>query len=214
MKKLLLITAFCFGLSANAQTVEEAKKAIEVNDTGTAERALEKITQNEPNNHEACFLLSKLYLKKGNFDGCFEMINKAINLSPNNNDYHWIKAKASLRSNSSENDFKTAIDELNFIITNSGSSGKFYATLGFTYYEYASKFTEPVKINGIKSNNEVLGKDNSNINDVYNEGIKLCELAKLNYQKAIELDKTKAEDYGFKIKEIDNYIIKIKGKLK
>ena len=84
MKKLLLLVTFCIGLSINAQTLEEAKKAIEVNDTGTAERTLEKIIQNEPSNHEAYYLISKLYLKKGNFDGCFEMINKAINLNQNN----------------------------------------------------------------------------------------------------------------------------------
>jgi Tfp pilus assembly protein PilF len=212
MKKLLLLVTFCLGLSINAQTLEEAKKAIEVNDTGTAERTLEKIIQNEPSNHEAYYFISKLYLKKGNFDGCFEMINKAINLSQNNNDYHWVKVKASLRSNSSEKDFKTAIDELNFIINNSGSSSKAFATLGFTYYEYAGKFTEASKINGIKSSNDILDKDNSNIDEVYNEGVKLCELAKLNYQKAIELDKQKAEDYGYKIKEIDRYIAKLKAK--
>lgn len=208
MKKLLLLVAICFGLSTNAQTLEEAKKAIEVNDTGTAERTLEKIIQNEPSNHEAYYLISKLYLKKGNFDGCFEMINKAINLNQNNNDYHWVKAKASLRSNSSENDFKTAIDELNFIINNSGSSSKVFATLGFTYYEYAGKFTEQTKINGI------ISSGNGSVNEVYNEGLKLCELAKLNYQKAIEFDKAKAEDYGYKIKEIDNYIAKLKSKIK
>ena len=50
------------------------------------------------------------------------------------------------------------------------------------------------------------------IDEVYNEGVKLCELAKLNYQKAIELDKQKAEDYGYKIKEIDRYIAKLKAK--
>lgn len=84
--------------------------------------------------------------------------------------------------------------------------------LGFTYYEYAGKFTEASKINGIKSSNDILDKDNSNIDEVYNEGVKLCELAKLNYQKAIELDKQKAEDYGYKIKEIDRYIAKLKAK--
>lgn len=208
MKKLLFLVTFCLGLSINAQTLEEAKKAIEVNDTGTAERTLEKIIQNEPSNHEAYYLISKLYLKKGNFDGCFEMINKAINLSQNNNDYHWVKVKASLRSNSSENDFKTAINELNFIINNSGSSGKAFATLGFTYYEYAGKFTEQTKINAI------ISSGNGSANEVYNEGLKLCELAKLSYQKAIELDKEKAEDYGYKIKEIDNYIAKLKSKIK
>lgn len=208
MKKLLLLVTFCLGLSINAQTLEEAKKAIEVNDTGTAERTLEKIIQNEPSNHEAYYLISKLYLKKGNFDGCFEMINKAINLNQNNNDYHWVKAKASLRSNSSENDFKTAINELNFIINNSGSSGKAFATLGFTYYEYAGKFTEQTKINAI------ISSGNGSVNEVYNEGLKLCELAKSSYQKAIELDKEKAEDYGYKIKEIDNYIAKLKSKIK
>ena len=208
MKKLLLLVTFCLGLSINAQTLEEAKKAIEVNDTGTAERTLEKIIQNEPSNHEAYYLISKLYLKKGNFDGCFEMINKAINLNQNNNDYHWVKAKASLRSNSSENDFKTAINELNFIINNSGSSGKAFATLGFTYYEYAGKFTEQTKINAI------ISSGNGSVNEVYNEGLKLCELAKLNYQKAIEFDKAKSEDYGYKIKEIDNYITKLKSKIK
>lgn len=208
MKKLIFLVAICFGLSTNAQTLEEAKKAIEVNDTGTAEKTLEKIIQNEPSNHEAYYLISKLYLKKGNFDGCFEMINKAINLNQNNNDYHWVKAKASLRSNSSENDFKTAINELNFIINNSGSSGKTFATLGFTYYEYAGKFTEQTKINAI------ISSGNGSVNEVYNEGLKLCELAKLNYQKAIELDKEKAEDYGYKIKEIDNYIAKLKSKIK
>ena len=208
MKKLLFLVTFCLGLSINAQTLEEAKKAIEVNDTGTAERTLEKIIQNEPSNHEAYYLISKLYLKKGNFDGCFEMINKAINLSQNNNDYHWVKAKASLRSNSSENDFKTAINELNFIINNSGSSGKAFATLGFTYYEYAGKFTEQTKINAI------ISSGNGSVNEVYNEGLKLCEFAKLNYQKAIEFDKAKAEDYGYKIKEIDNYITKLKSKIK
>lgn len=206
MKKLLLFITFCFGLLTNAQTLEEAKKAIEVNDTGTAERTLEKIVQNEPSNHEAYYLISKLYLKKGNFDGCFEMINKAIDLSQNNNDYHWVKVKASLRSNSSENDFKIAIDELNFIINNSGSSSKAFATLGFTYYEYAGKFTEQTKINAI------ISSGNGSVNEVYNEGVKLCELAKLNYQKAIELDKQKAEDYGYKIKEIDRYITKLKAK--
>lgn len=206
MKKLLLLVAVCFGLLTNAQTLEEAKKAIEVNDTGTAERTLEKIIQNEPSNHEAYYLISKLYLKKGNFDGCFEMINKAIDLSQNNNDYHWVKVKASLRSNSSENDFKMAIDELNFIINNSGSSSKAFATLGFTYYEYAGKFTEQTKINAI------ISSGNGSVNEVYNEGVKLCELAKLNYQKAIELDKQKAEDYGYKIKEIDRYITKLKAK--
>ena len=41
MKKLLLLVAFCVGLLTNAQTLEEAKKAIEVDDTGTAERTLE-----------------------------------------------------------------------------------------------------------------------------------------------------------------------------
>jgi Tfp pilus assembly protein PilF len=212
MKKLLLLFAFFFTLSINAQTIDEAKKAIEVNDTGTAERTLKKIIENEPSNHEAYYLISKLYLKKGNFDGCFEMINKAINLSQNNNDYHWVKAKASLRSNSSEKDFKTAIDELNFIINNSGSSSKSFATLGFTYYEYANKFTEYTKVNSIKSNNDILDKDNSNIDELYNEGIKFCELAKLNYKKAMELDKEKAEDYGYKIKEIDQYIVKLKAK--
>lgn len=208
MKKLLLFIAFCFGLLTNAQTLEEAKKAIEVNDTGTAERTLEKIIQNEPSNHEAYYLISKLYLKKGNFDGCFEMINKAIDLSQNNNDYHWVKVKASLRSNSSEKDFKMAIDELNFIINNSGSSSKAFATLGFTYYEYVGKFTEQTKINAI------ISSGNGSVNEVYNEGLKLCELAKLNYQKAVEFDKTKAEDYGYKIKEIDNYIAKLKSKIK
>ncbi len=208
MKKLLLLVTFCLGLSINAQTLEEAKKAIEVNDTGTAERTLEKIIQNEPSNHEVYYLISNLYLKKGNFDGCFEMINKAINLNQNNNDYHWVKAKASLRSNSSENDFKTAINELNFIINNSGSSGKAFATLGFTYYEYAGKFTEQTKINAI------ISSGNGSVNEVYNEGLKLCELAKLNYQKAIEFDKAKSEDYGYKIKEIDNYITKLKSKIK
>lgn len=208
MKKLIFLVAICFGLSTNAQTLEEAKKAIDVNDTGTAERTLEKIIQNDPSNHEAYYLISKLYLKKGNFDGCFDMINKAINLNQNNNDYHWVKAKASLRSNSSENDFKTAINELNFIINNSGSSGKAFATLGFTYHEYAGKFTEQTKINAI------ISSGNGSVNEVYNEGLKLCELAKLNYQKAIEFDKAKAEDYGYKIKEIDNYITKLKSKIK
>ncbi|WP_300978912.1 tetratricopeptide repeat protein [Flavobacterium sp.] len=213
MKKiLLLLAAFCVGISTNSQTLEEAKKAIEVNNTGTAERTLEKVIQNEPSNHEAYYLISKLYLKKGNFDDCLVMINKAIDLNQNNSDYRWVKVRASLRSNSSENDLKTAIDELNFIINNSGSSSKAFATLGFTYYEYANKFTEAPKMNSIKSNNDILDRPNNNIKEVYNEGIKLFELAKLNYKKAIELDKEKAEDYGYKIKEADTYITTLKSK--
>lgn len=206
------MAAFCVGISTNSQTLEEAKKAIEVNNTGTAERTLEKVIQNEPSNHEAYYLISKLYLKKGNFDDCLVMINKAIDLNQNNSDYRWVKVRASLRSNSSENDLKTAIDELNFIINNSGSSSKAFATLGFTYYEYANKFTEAPKMNSIKSNNDILDRPNNNIKEVYNEGIKLFELAKLNYKKAIELDKEKAEDYGYKIKEADTYITTLKSK--
>lgn len=160
------------------------------------------------------YLLAKSYLEDAMFYQVINHITKCINLNVNNNEYHWIRARASLTSNADDKAFVTAIDDLNFIIANNGATARVYNALGVAETELGSsifRFKRAKENTGISDDNSSYIKEQT---AYYNEAILHYENAKNAFKKSAEIKPETAGDIKYKIQDSDRNIAKIKEEIK
>lgn len=148
-------------------------------------------------------------LDASNFRKAKENATKAIEFNPQSLDAYWIRSRASLTSSSTEKDFRTAISDLNFIISNGGASAKVYNALGLAETELASyifRFKKPKENKGFSDDNSAFVKEQKAF---FNEAITHYENAKLAYKKAEEINPEEKQNVSFRIKDISKALAEI-----
>jgi tetratricopeptide (TPR) repeat protein len=125
-----LFIIFCLGFFlladityAETSTLEEGKKLIEEEEIEQAKEVLLKVVENQPENAEVNFLLSKVSVMLGDHDGGIKYGKKAVKLDESVSDYHlWLgrahgmqaqrgsKLKAIFRAKRAKNEFEKAVE--------------------------------------------------------------------------------------------------------
>jgi hypothetical protein len=195
MKKLLFLLLPIFGFS---QTVQEAKayfaKDVESYD---GKKILDKIIAKEPNNAEAYYEAAKYYAGKQMMSYVRENINKAIQLSPENTDYRWIRA------NAIKDDFQIGIDDLNFMISKGVETGKVYYQLGVLSYEYAKIIKYQPKLKPDYSPNYRNAENEKILADNKVKVKELLETSKYAFEQYESITGQSAETYFVDLERIE-----------
>lgn len=127
-------------------------------------------------------------LNKKHFSEVNKQIDEAIKLDGENLEYRWIKARANLNSNSSEENFILAIDNLNLIISKGGSSAKVLNALGVAENELAKSirnYHHPKEDQSFKDNDNVKIEQQK----IYEESLSHFKTALQYFTKAEEIVK-------------------------
>jgi predicted Zn-dependent protease len=195
MKKLLLTAFLMLAMAAQAQDpIAEAKQAIEKEDTYTAQKKLDAVLKDSPDNAEANFLMAKSYTIKRNFAQSRKYIDKAIALDPANVAYRKLRIN-SLNSSSSNQDLQNVIADLQYLISTGDKRAVIYSTLATAEKELGNnifRFTENKSA------------------DTYKEAALHFENSKAAYGKAIEADQASKAKFEYEIKQLDLSISEVK----
>lgn len=125
-------------------------------------------------------------IDRGSYSEAEKQIDKAILLDADNLEYRWIKSRVNLTSNSSDNNFLIAIENLNFILNKGEKSSKIYNALGIAERELGlsiRNYKRPEKNNSFRDDNT---EEIEQLN-IYKDALKHLTLASEYFQKAEEL---------------------------
>lgn len=139
-------------------------------------------------NSEQYYLKAIAEMERKNYHEANKQIDQAILLDSTNLEYRWTKARVNLKSNSSEENFIIAINNLNYIINKGEKSSKIFNALGIAEKElgYSIKnFRRPKKDNIFKDNNAEEMEQLS----IFKESLKHLNLAS-DYFKQAEILKS------------------------
>lgn len=92
MKKGLLLVFLVLAVSftlAN-ENIKKAIELIEKRDYPKAKEILEKMLENNKNDHQAYYHLAQVYFREGNLDDATDNAEKAVELADENADYHFL----------------------------------------------------------------------------------------------------------------------------
>ncbi len=128
--------------------------------------------------------LAKSDLESRMYSNAKRNATKAIELEPNNQETRWIRIKASMTSASKADDYKTAIADLEFLLSAGDQSEKVYKSLGLANQNYAV----------------ILQQDFSDNKSAINHYLK----AKEAYEKAKNISGN--SDYAYDIKDVSELL--------
>ena len=132
-------------------------------------------------------------LEQGNFRKADETISKAIDLSPENTEYRWLKVRANLISNAHQDKLNTAVENLHFIISKNVTSAKIYNALGIAENGIANeiyRYNHPKKDTGFTDNNN----EKTEQIKIYEDAISHFKAAINAFEKANEIEKDYSSD--------------------
>lgn len=137
-------------------------------------------------------------------------INKALEFNSENTEYRWIRVRCNMTSSSSSDDFKQAIEDINFILSKEKPSAKLFANLGLAHKELGGEIYRYKKAktnDGFSDDNSEYIKEQSLY---FQEAIDNYQKAIIAYNNAIEIDESIKEKLNFEIMSCNKDIEKIK----
>lgn len=141
-------------------------------------------------------------------------INKAIEFNSENTEYRWIRVRCNMTSSSSSDNFKQAIEDINFILTKETPSAKLFSNLGLSHKELGGNIYRYKKA----KSNDGFSDDNSEYIKqqtlYFQEAIDNFEQAIIAYNKAIEINESIKEKLDYEILSCKEDIEKIKIEIK
>ncbi|MDQ8012024.1 MAG: hypothetical protein REI96_06230 [Flavobacterium nitrogenifigens] len=132
-------------------------------------------------------------LESGMYRKAYDNATKAIELNVSSSEARWMRVKSSLTANAPVEYFKTAILDLNTILSNNPNDATAFKYLALAEKELASSIFRYKTGNDYLTNSEVH----------YNNAISACE-------NAIKIDPFLKEELQYSIKEIKREIVRIK----
>lgn len=137
-------------------------------------------------------------------------INKAIEFNSDNTEYRWIRVRCNMTSSSSSDNFKQAIEDINFILSKETPSAKLFSNLGLAYKELGGniyRYKKAKPNDGFSDDNSEYIKQQSLY---FQEAIDSYEQAIIAYNNAIEINESLKEKLNFEIVSCNEDIEKIK----